>query len=258
MYQNIFESHGHYNGKDFADRDELLPHLFGECGVVGIIDVASSMRSTRRTVELSARYERVYSAIGVHPNEVKDLTDPDYDTLRELSKLPKVVAIGEIGLDYHWDASPREVQKEHFERQLILAKELDLPVIIHSRDAAQETYDLLAKYRPRGVVHCFSSSHEMAKEIVKLGMYVGFTGVVTFKNAAKSQKAAAAVGLDRLVIETDCPYMAPEPFRGSRCDSSMLTKIGEKLAEIYGIDPQELFDISCKNACELFGVTLPG
>ena len=187
MYQNIFDSHAHYNGKDFEDRDELLPRLFSS-GVCGIIDVASSMRSTRRTVELSARYDTVYSAIGVHPNEVKDMTDEDYETLRELSKLPKVVAIGEIGFDFYWDASDRDIQREHFERQLILARELDLPVIIHSRDAAQETYDLLEKYRPRGVVHCYSGSAEMAQEILKLGMYIGFTGVVTFKNAKKAVK----------------------------------------------------------------------
>ena len=187
MYQNIFDSHAHYNGKEFADRDELLPRLFAS-GVCGIIDVASSMRSTRRTVELSARYGPVYSAIGVHPNEVKDMTDADYDTLRELARLPKVVAIGEIGFDFYWDASGRDTQREHFERQLILARELDLPVIIHSRDAAQETYDLLAKYRPCGVVHCYSGSAEMAQEILKLGMYIGFTGVVTFKMPKRRSK----------------------------------------------------------------------
>ena len=255
MYQNIFDSHAHYNGKDFEDRDELLPRLFSS-GVCGIIDVASSMRSTRRTVELSARYDTVYSAIGVHPNEVKDMTDEDYETLRELSKLPKVVASGEIGFDFYWDASDRDIQREHFERQLILARELDLPVIIHSRDAAQETYDLLEKYRPRGVVHCYSGSAEMAQEILKLGMYIGFTGVVTFKNAKKAVKAAAAVPMDRLLIETDCPYMAPEPTRGVRCDSSMLVHTGKKLAEIKGVDLQGLFNQTRQNACELFGISL--
>lgn len=253
--ENIFDSHAHYNGKDFPDRDTLLPQLF-ESGVCGIIDVASSMRSTRRTVELSARYPHIYSAIGVHPNEVKDMTDQDYDTLRELSRLEKVVAIGEIGLDYFFDASEREVQREHFEKQLILARELDLPVIIHSRDAAQETYDMLEKYRPKGVVHCFSGSAEMAQAIVGLGMYIGFTGVVTFKNAKKAGKAAAAVPLDRLLIETDCPYMAPEPTRGVRCDSSMLVYTGQKLAEIQGVAPQELFDRTKENACRLFGISL--
>ena len=246
MYQNIFDSHAHYNGKEFADRDELLPRLFAS-GVCGIIDVASSMRSTRRTVELSARYGPVYSAIGVHPNEVKDMTDADYDTLRELARLPKVVAIGEIGFDFYWDASGRDTQREHFERQLILARELDLPVIV---------CDLLAKYRPRGVVHCYSGSAEMAQEILKLGMYIGFTGVVTFKNAKKAVKAAAAVPLDRLLIETDCPYMAPEPTRGVRCDSSMLVHTGGKLAEIKGVDLQDLFDRTRQNACELFGIEL--
>ena len=182
---------------------------------------------------------------------MKDMTDEDYETLRELSKLPKVVAIGEIGFDFYWDASDRDTQREHFERQLILARELDLPVIIHSRDAAQETYDLLEKYHPRGVVHCYSGSAEMAQEILKLGMYIGFTGVVTFKNAKK-----AAVPMDRLLIETDCPYMAPEPTRGVRCDSSMLVHTGKKLAEIKGVDLQGLFNQTRQNACELFGISL--
>lgn len=253
MYQNIFDSHAHYNGRDFEDRDELLPRLFAG-GVCGVVDVASSMRSTRRTVELTARYDRMYSAIGVHPCEVGEMSEEDYSLLRELSQLPKVKAIGEIGLDYHWDDVPREVQKLHFERQLQLAGELGLPVIIHSREAAQDTYDLLQKYRPRGVVHCYSGSAAMAEELVRMGLYVGFTGVVTFKNARRAVEAAAAVPLDRLLIETDCPYMAPEPHRGGRCDSSMLRFTGEKLAEIKQVPPQELFDRTAENACALFGI----
>ena len=253
MYQNIFDSHGHYNGKDFPDRDELLPKLF-QNGISGIIDVASSMRSTRRTVELSARYDRIYSAIGVHPNEVKDLTDADYDTLRELSKLDKVVSIGEIGLDYYWDASERDVQREHFERQLILANELDLPVIIHSRDAAQETLDLLQKYRPKGVVHCFSYSAEVAQEILKIGMYIGFIGVVTFKNAKKAVKAASVVPMDRLLIETDCPYMAPVPLRGKRNEPAFLTHVLAKAAEIREISPERMAEQLYENSLRIFGL----
>ena len=253
MYQKIFDSHAHYNGKDFEDRDELLPQLF-QSGICEIIDVASSMRSTRRTVELSSRYEHIYSAIGVHPNEVKDMTDEDYDTLRELSKLPKVVAIGEIGFDFYWDASDRDIQREHFERQLILARELDLPVIIHSRDAAQETYDLLEKYRPRGVVHCYSGSAEMAQEILKLGMYIGFTGVVTFKNAKKAVKAAAAVPMDRLLIETDCPYMSPEPNRGKRNSSLNLPYVAQAIAELKGITAEEVINVTTQNAENLLGI----
>ena len=196
------------------------------------------------------------SLVGNCSNYLDVYKRQDYETLRELSKLPKVVAIGEIGFDFYWDASDRDIQREHFERQLILARELDLPVIIHSRDAAQETYDLLEKYRPRGVVHCYSGSAEMAQEILKLGMYIGFTGVVTFKNAKKAVKAAAAVPMDRLLIETDCPYMAPEPTRGVRCDSSMLVHTGKKLAEIKGVDLQGLFNQTRQNACELFGISL--
>ncbi|MDD2955114.1 MAG: TatD family hydrolase [Oscillospiraceae bacterium] len=253
MYQHIFDSHAHYNGRDFEDREELLPQLFAG-GVCGIMDVASSMRSTRRTVELTARYDHMYSAIGVHPCEVGDMSETDYDLLRELSVLPKVKAIGEIGLDYHWDDVAPEVQKIHFEKQLQLAVELDMPVIIHSREAAQDTYDLLKKYRPRGVVHCYSGSADMAQELVKLGFYIGFTGVITFKNARRAVESAEVIPLDRLLVETDCPYMAPEPHRGSRCDSSMLEFTGARLAQIKGIPAQELFDRTAENARVLFGI----
>ncbi|MCI5802089.1 MAG: TatD family hydrolase [Oscillospiraceae bacterium] len=253
MYRHIFDSHAHYNGRDFEDRDELIPHLFAN-GVCGVMDVASSMRSTRRTVELTARYDGMYSAIGVHPCEVGEMSEADYELLRELSHLPKVKAIGEIGLDYHWDDVAPEVQKLHFERQLQLAKELDLPVIIHSREAAQDTFDLLKKYRPRGVVHCYSGSAAMAEELLRLGLYIGFTGVITFKNARRAVESAQVVPLDRLLIETDCPYMAPEPHRGKRCDSSMLEFTGTRLAQIKEISPQELFDRTAENARALFEI----
>ena len=165
------------------------------------------------------------------------------------------MALGEIGLDYYYDdASPRDVQRKIFEEQLALAKDLDVPVIIHNRDAHQDTLELLNKYRPKGIVHCFSGSAEVAKEMLRLGMYIGFTGVITFKNARRAVEAAAEVPLDRLLIETDCPYMAPEPFRGKRCDSTMLTQMAQKLAEIKGVEPQQLADQTFANACTVYGI----
>ena len=166
------------------------------------------------------------------------------------------MALGEIGLDYYYDdASPREVQRKIFEEQLALSKDLDLPVIIHNRDAHQDTLDLLKKYRPKGIMHCFSGSAEYAKEILRLGMYIGFTGVITFKNARRAVEAAAEVPLDRLLIETDCPYMAPEPFRGKRCDSTLLYRMAEKLGEIKGCSAQELADQTFQNACKVYRIS---
>lgn len=257
MYQNIFDSHAHYDDERFEeDRHELLSNLFAN-GVRGIVNAASSMESCRTSLALAQRYPQVYCAVGVHPDAAYCFTEDDLTTLSQLAKQPKVVAIGEIGLDYYYDdASQREVQRAVFERQLQLAAELNLPVIIHDRDAHQDTMELLHKYRPRGVLHCYSGSAEMAKEVLKLGMYLGFTGVVTFKNAKKAIEAVQTIPLDRLLIETDCPYMAPEPNRGKRCDSGMLVHTGSKIAEIKGIEPQRLFDITCQNVCELFHISI--
>ncbi|WP_312643291.1 TatD family hydrolase [Hydrogenoanaerobacterium sp.] len=257
MYRNIFDSHAHYDDERFEeDRHELLESLFAN-GVRGIVNAASSMESCKTSLALAQRYPQVYCAVGVHPDAAPHFTEEDCVVLAKLAKQPKVVAIGEIGLDYYYDdASPRDVQRAVFERQLQLAAELDLPVIIHDREAHQDTMELLHKYRPRGVLHCYSGSAQMAKEVVGLGMYLGFTGVLTFKNAKKAVEAAQSIPLDRLLIETDCPYMAPEPNRGRRCDSGMLVYTGSKLAELKGIDPQQLFDITCQNACDLFQIAL--
>jgi TatD DNase family protein len=166
----------------------------------------------------------------------------------------KIKAVGEIGLDYHYDGYDRDLQIRFFREQLAFANELDMPVIVHSRDAVEDTVDILSEYRPKGVVHCFSGSAETAKEILKLGMYIGFTGVLTFKNAKKALKALAEVPMDKLLMETDCPYMAPEPFRGRRCDSSMIAYTAAKAAEIKGVSVQELIDITCKNGMTMYGI----
>ena len=177
------------------------------------------------------------------------------EELKALAAHPKCRAIGEIGLDYYWaENPPKERQMELFRQQVLLAKELGLPVIIHDREAHADTLALLRELHPAGVLHCFSGSVEMAKEVAALGMYLGFTGAITFKNARKAPQAAAAVPADRLLIETDCPYMAPEPYRGKRCDSSMLPRVAERLAEIRGVTPEEIIASTCRNAKRLFGI----
>ncbi len=251
----IFDTHSHYADSAFdEDREQILSEL-PDKGVRLIMLAASDLEDSAVNSELSRKYGYIYAAAGVHPESV-DETPPDYiDTLKSIiSANPKIKAVGEIGLDYHYDNYDREKQISLFRRQTELAAQLDLPVIVHSRNATEDTVDILREYRPRGVVHCFSGSAETAKEIISLGMYIGFTGVLTFKNAKKALKALAAVPADRLLMETDCPYMAPEPMRGKRCDSSMIAYTAAKAAEIKGMDVQELIDITCRNGMELFGI----
>jgi len=249
----IFDSHAHYDQKRFdADRDEVIAALAG-AGVTRVMNAASDLPSSRDAMALAEKYPFFWCSVGIHPHEAEDAPADYLDQLRELTKHPKVMAIGEIGLDYHYDFSPRDIQRRVFEEQLILAKELDMPVIIHDREAHAETMELLTKYRPRGVVHCFSGSAEMAVQVAQLGMYVGFTGTVTFKNARKPLEAVAAVPEDKILMETDCPYMAPEPLRGRRCDSSMLPYTAAAMAAARGITPQQMVDIAARNACRLFG-----
>ena len=254
MIENIFESHAHFDDERFdEDRAELLSSMNSK-GVRYAINIGSSLESSQASVDLADKYDFIYAAVGVHPEEVQDVDDKGIEKLRQLAKNKKVVAIGEIGLDYHYRDDNKEEQISAFRRQMELAKELSLPVIIHSRDACEDTMKVLSEYRLPGVVHCFSGSAETAKEVVALGMYVGFTGVVTFKNARRALEAVEAVPIDRLLCETDCPYMAPEPNRGKRCDSTMLEFILAKMAEIKGVSAQQLADITCENAKKLFGV----
>ena len=252
---NIFDTHAHYADKAFdADREQLLDELPGN-GVKLVMLAASGLDDSAENVRLAQKYDYIYAAAGVHPESIDETPWEYLDRLREMTASePKVKAIGEIGLDYHYEGYDRDAQIRFFSEQLELAAELDMPVIIHSRDAAEDTVDILREYRPRGVVHCFSGSAETAKEILKLGMYIGFTGVLTFKNAKKALRALEAVPLDRLLMETDCPYMAPEPFRGKRCDSSMIAYTAAKAAEIKGITTQELLDITCKNGITMYGI----
>lgn len=255
MYRNIFDTHSHYADSAFdGDRDELLAAL-PDKGVRFAALAGSSMQDSAENVALAQKYGYIYAAVGVHPESV-DETPSDYrEKLTELVKSSeKVRAIGEIGLDYHYENYDRDKQILFFRQQLELARELSLPVIVHSRSASEDTLDILKEYRPAGVVHCFSGSAEVAKEVIKLGMYIGFTGVLTFKNAKKALRALEAVPLDRLLLETDCPYMAPEPLRGRRCDSSMICYTAEKAAQIKGVSTQGLLDITCRNGMDFYHI----
>lgn len=254
MYNNIFDTHAHYDDSRFdGDRDELLSSL-PEKGVSHIVNCGCDLKSSLTTLALSEKYDFIYAAVGVHAHEAEETTESDLLEIEKLYQNQRVVAVGEIGLDYHYDFSPRERQLEVFERQLILANKLGLPVIVHDREAHEDTLNLLKRHKPKGVVHCFSGSREMAKEIVKLGMYIGMGGAVTFKNAKRPVEVMEYLPVDRLLLETDAPYMTPVPFRGTRCDSAHIAYTAEKIAEIKKMDVQELIDVCNKNAKRLFGI----
>lgn len=258
MLYNIFDSHAHYDDERFdGDRDSVLCSLSG-LGVCYVMNAGSDLDNSAKGKELSEQYPFLYYSAGVHPHEAKTAPKNLSERLKTLLDSPKAVAIGEAGLDYHYNLSDKASQKQVFEEQLALSVSLDKPLIVHSREATEDTMVLLRKYRPKGVVHCFSGSVETAREVVAMGMYVGFTGVVTFPNARRALEVVADVPFERLLIETDCPYMAPVPYRGKRCDSGMLPRVLEKIAEIRGMSPQQLADITCKNACKLFGINKEG
>lgn len=254
----IFDTHSHYDDKVFdEDRDALLRSLRTN-GVERVVNVSADMVSSRTALALAEQYDFVYCALGVHPSETGSLMEADMDWIREHANHKKVVAIGEFGLDYHWPEPDAAVQKKWFYRQIELAKETELPIIIHSREAAAETMTILTEtkaYDCGGVIHCYSYSPEMAKEYVKMGFYIGIGGVVTFKNAKKLKKAVEELPLEHIVLETDCPYMAPEPMRGKRNDSSLLVYVAEKIAELKGVSVDEVIKITTKNAEKLYHLT---
>lgn len=252
--KNIFDSHAHYNDEQFdIDRDSLLASL-PEAGIVGIINCGTDVASSLASLKMSEKYPFVYAACGYHPESALVFTD---DNLKEIEKMlyhEKCVAVGEIGLEYHYDFVPKDVQKYVFEKHLELAVKHDMPVIVHDREAHADTMELLKKYKPKGVLHCYSGSAEMAKEILNLGMYIGLGGAVTFKNAVKPVEVAEMLPLDRLLLETDCPYMAPVPKRGKRNNSAYIEYVAEKIAEIKNMSAQEILDITTENTRRLFGI----
>ncbi len=253
--QFLYDTHAHLDDEMFdADREAVIEKI--KASGVGLVNnIGSCMESSRASIELSEKYDFIRATVGVHPSETKNLTMSDIDELRQMAKHPKVVAIGEIGLDYHYDDTDPETQKKWFEIQLDLAKELDMPVVIHDRESKGECLAMLKqKGIKKGVVHCFSGSAETAKEILDMGLNISFTGVLTFKNAKRAIEALKVIPLDRLFVETDCPYMAPEPHRGSRNDSSLLCHIAEKVAEIKGIPYDEVVRITTENAMKFFNV----
>ena len=252
----IFDTHAHYDDEQFdEDRDELLKSM-SDLGVGTIVDVSATYESCENVLALAGKYPYVYAAIGVHPDEVGELNEDKIQHMKELCRNKKVVAVGEIGLDYYWDNEPHEVQQKWFIRQLKLAEEVKKPVIIHSREAAADTMYIMKNYAQGlgGVIHCYSYSREMAEEYVKMGFYIGIGGVVTFKNAKKLKDVAAAIPIEKIVLETDCPYMAPEPYRGKRNQSSYIRYVAEKIAELKEMSLEEVIAVTEKNARDLYGI----
>ena len=251
----IFDSHCHYDDSAFDDdRFALLDEMFD--GKVGFLMHASvDEKSALYGIDVSKKYENYYTSIGFHPENCGDTPDDFIKRLEALLPLSdKIKAVGEIGLDYHYEGYDRQKQIYIFEQQVRLANKYSLPVIVHSRNATEDTMEILKRLKPKGVMHCFSGSAETAKEVIALGMYIGFTGVLTFKNSKKAKKACAAAGLERVLLETDCPYMAPEPYRGQRSVSSMCEKTAGAMAEIFGVDTQTVIKKTNENARILFGI----
>ena len=245
----IFDSHAHYDDEAFnEDREKIILGLQDK-GVIGVLNCGASLEGARMSVELSSKYDFIYSAVGIHPEHADIVNDEIIEELRNLAHYPKVRAIGEIGLDYYYEGNPpRDTQKAAFKLQMELAKELKLPVVIHDRDAHSDTLEILKDFpEVIGVVHCFSGSVEFAVECLKLGYYIGFTGVITFKNAKKIAEVAKIVPMDRILVETDCPYMAPEPHRGKRNQSNYIKYIIEKISEIKGKTIEQIEDITAFN-----------
>jgi len=252
----IFDSHAHYDDEAFnEDREKVIQGLKDK-GVIGVLNCGASMEGARMSVELSNKYDFIYSAVGIHPEYADIVNEEIIEELRSLTQNSKVKAIGEIGLDYYYEENPdREIQKAAFKLQMNLAKELKLPVVIHDRDAHKDTLDILKEFpEVIGTVHCFSGSVEFAKECLKLGYYIGFTGVITFKNAKKIAEVAKEVPMDRILVETDCPYMAPSPHRGKRNQSDYIQYIIEKISEIKGRTIQEIEEVTIFNAKQLLKI----
>lgn len=248
---SIIDTHAHYASDQY---DGILDEIFASfdsLGVSSVINCGCCIESSLKNIEFAKKYDCCYAAVGFHPQDITQ--EPlDFDTLENLLKREKVVALGEIGLDYYWNKENREKQIEAFISQIELAKKYDLPIIVHDRDAHADTLEILKKYKPKGVVHCFSGSREMAREIIKLGMYIGVGGVVTFKNARRLVEVVEDISIDKILLETDGPYLAPEPFRGKLNNSFLISLVAEKISEIKKIPTNEVYRITKENATSLF------
>lgn len=252
----IFDSHAHYDDDRFnEDREEVIKEI-QDNGVIGVLNCGASLQGARDSLKLAQEYDFFYAAVGIHPENADELTDEAFEEIKEMTKNSKVRAIGEIGLDYYWEENPpKEIQKEAFRRQMALARDLNLPVIIHDREAHGDTLDIMKDFpEVKGVLHCFSGSVEFAHECLRLGYYIGFTGVVTFKNAKKILEVAREVPMDKILVETDAPYMAPTPHRGKRNQSDYIKFIIEKIAEIKGIPTSELEEKTIDNTKNLLKI----
>lgn len=256
METGIFDTHAHYDDKQFdEDREQVIDGL--KDIICNVVNVGASLEGCKRSVELAKKHSFIYAAVGVHPSDCGEMTKEDLDWIENTLTLEKVVAVGEIGLDYYWDDVPRDIQKKWFVSQLEVAAKHNMPVIIHSRDAAADTFEIIREYKERinkMVIHCFSYEKEMAKQYVDMGYYIGIGGVLTFKNARKLCEVARIVPIERILLETDCPYLAPEPNRGTRNNSSNLVYVAKKLAEIKEMDVQDVISITATNARQFYNV----
>ena len=252
----LFDTHAHLNDPAFdPDREELMAGLAAK-GIGYVMNAGCSLESSRDIIQMAEQYPWLYGSVGSHPDSADEVNEEVIEAYRQMAKHEKVKAIGEIGLDYYYEDIPREIQKNAFRMQMALANELDMPVIIHEREAHDDGMRIVKEFpKVKGVFHCYSGSAEMARQLVNMGWYIGFTGVLTFKNARKAVETAASIPLDRIVLETDCPFMAPEPFRGKRNDPGYLPKMAEKLAEIRGLSPEEVEKITTENAKRLYRIS---
>ena len=251
----LFDTHAHLNDPAFdEDRDALL-ETFRDAGVGLVLNAGCSLESSHDCIALAEKYPWIYCSVGTHPDTADEVNEEVLEAYRQMCKNPKVKAIGEIGLDYYYETIPREVQKQAFRMQMQLAQELNMPVIVHERNAHDDGMRIVKEFKGvTGVFHCYSGSAEMARQLVNLGWYIGFTGVLTFKNARKAVETAASIPLDRIVLETDCPFMAPEPYRGKRNHPGYLPRMAEKLAEIRGLSVEEVIRITTENAKRLYRI----
>ena len=254
----LFDTHAHLDDERFDEDREQIIEQIKQDGISLIVNPGADMKSSRAAIKLAEKYDFIYAAVGIHPHDVKDITEADLIELEQMAKHEKVVAIGEIGLDYYYDNSPRELQMEYFIKQIELANKLSLPIIIHSRDASMETYEILKEHKKDigCVLHCFSQSLEMAELYLKIGCHLSFAGPLTFKKSSKLKEVARNIPLDKIFIETDSPYLTPEPYRGRRNDPSKVRYVAEELSKLRAISVDKIAETTMNNAIEFFDIKL--